>query len=404
MVPTAATIAPNPFGDTPVYKIGAPIMITICFVAAILNSRCLVAMRWARGTITPTLRLSLSLAAADLYTSVLTLLSFVFNSYLRNVWNRPSTPVETCCLLAMEAFRLGGILTIVSHLMALAVNHLLGIVWPLRYPAVRTLHVRITLLLIWLLPPTAFLLQFGPLAPDNQGLLALKHSCAYPPMFTFKWRLTFCSIVLIIPLGLMSIIYGYILKVVHSQTEVWIEARSSGSRRYKGPTTAALMTSPTTHQHNSNQTRTQRREINTNMGALYTTLHIVGSFVLFYLPAVVVWLTVCKGCVYEKFTTVEALWGNWFIQLLLISKPVVNPVIYAARMREVKEATRRMHAALGWGCCDGLGRDDSQRMRMESRQMRRNSGGSRTVMCRLTNNSSGQQGTLTVVCNEVTVL
>lgn len=115
-----------------IYSIGVPVMILGGLAAIIINARCLVAIRWVRGTLTPTLLLSLSLAAADLYTSVLWILSLVINSYLPFVW-RIKLGID-CIMAGMEGLRLSGVITIIGHLAALAINHHLGIVKPLRYP------------------------------------------------------------------------------------------------------------------------------------------------------------------------------------------------------------------------------------------------------------------------------
>lgn len=115
-----------------IYSIGVPVMMVVILAAIIINGRCLLAIKWLRGPLTPTLLLSLSLAAADLYTSTLWILSLIFNSYLPRVWN--ITLKIKCFLSVMEGFRLSGVITIIGHLTALAINHHLGIVRPLRYP------------------------------------------------------------------------------------------------------------------------------------------------------------------------------------------------------------------------------------------------------------------------------
>lgn len=92
-----------------------------------------------------------------------------------------------------------------------------------------------------------------------------------------------------------------------------------------------------------------------NVRAVYTTLHILGSFVVLMMPAILTYVLVCKtGCRYSVRSFPSEIISTWFhcaINLLLVLKPLINPIIYAARMHEMKEATRRMQAALRWRWC-----------------------------------------------------
>lgn len=115
-----------------IYRVGIPTILAICLISIAINARCLAATRWIRGPVSPTLMLSLSLAAADLYSSLLLLINLTLHSYLPIVWE-----IELniwCTSFALEGVRLGGIITLVGHLTALAINHHLGIVRPLKYP------------------------------------------------------------------------------------------------------------------------------------------------------------------------------------------------------------------------------------------------------------------------------
>lgn len=123
---------------------------------------------------------------------------------------------------------------------------------------------------------------------------------------------------------------------------------------------------------------------------LFNFLHI-GSYVIGWMPGTIVFILVCKDCLL-KFDWVNGN-GQFFvynaINCLIILKTMVNPIIYAARMHEIKMATRRMHASL-CGCL-GLTNFASETIGMghssEGNPSNRASL-SRTAVCRLTSNVS----------------
>lgn len=72
------------------YLIFVPMMIFLCFVSVIINIKVLVSVFWLRSPISPTLKISLSLAAADALASLLLGIGLFVNSLLpRMVKNIP---------------------------------------------------------------------------------------------------------------------------------------------------------------------------------------------------------------------------------------------------------------------------------------------------------------------------
>lgn len=275
-----------------VYSVGVPAMMVVCVCAIAVNGRCLAAIGWLRGQLSPTLLLSLSLAAADLHVSLLLLLSLVLNSYLPVVW--AVVPARSACpQLALEALRLGGVLTLVAHLTALALNHHLGIIRPLRYPGIATgRNIRILLGVIWSVPPAGFLLyMFVP-----EGFL---DECSGNSQFLewFSFRVAF-SALLVGPLAMMCCTYAHILWTVHVQTREWARGGATGgSYKHRGGKRSARSADPT-----GCAPANKQRSLMVSVRAVYTTMHILGSFVLLYLPAIVSFMLVCpQGCRYHFY-------------------------------------------------------------------------------------------------------
>jgi hypothetical protein len=97
-----------------------------------------------------------------------------------------------------------------------------------------------------------------------------------------------------------------------------------------------------------------------NVKAIYTTLFILGSYIIGWMPAVLSYLLFCEDCLFH-FTTLD-MFVMFFIytavNLLVIFKTLLNPIIYAARMHEIKMAIPRMQATLCRCCWEPL-REDS---------------------------------------------
>lgn len=86
------------------YKVTIPVILSLCLLAIIANAVVLLSMRSIRAVnFTPTLKLTFSLAASDIWTSVVVAVSLFYNSYLPYVLGRMAT--SACFPLALEASR-----------------------------------------------------------------------------------------------------------------------------------------------------------------------------------------------------------------------------------------------------------------------------------------------------------
>jgi len=137
-----------------------PVLISLCVFSIIVNVILLLSVLWIRRPLSPTLYISLSLAGTDLYTSFLLGLSFTLNSLLPEGFQVHL--MDNCKGLALEALRLGAIVTTAGHLIMLAFNHYIGILRPLHYPATVT-HGTVTVFMffLWTLPPSFLFAYFN---------------------------------------------------------------------------------------------------------------------------------------------------------------------------------------------------------------------------------------------------
>lgn len=121
--------------------------------------------------------------------------------------------------------------------------------------------------------------------------------------------------------------------LVKKQQRVWEELSRSGSTRYRGS-------------HNSRHgIKSQKRQMEGNVKAIFTTLLILGSCVVGWVPAVITYIIVCStGCPYSGSELrkiqmehyVLFFYINFVVNLLIILKTLANPIIYSFRMAEIK--------------------------------------------------------------------
>ncbi|XP_031346455.1 beta-2 adrenergic receptor-like [Photinus pyralis] len=364
------------------YMFYIPPMLLFCLASIIINFRVLLAVHWIRRPLSPTLHISLSLAAADACTSALLGLGLLLNSYLPKVYG---IEIASClALLTIEMYRLSGVIITVMHLLALSINHYLGILKPLHYISIMTTRkTTITVILLWIIPIAFIKTYFFTVSDDDfweVGCVTLSF------LSEIKFRIVFSSL-FFVPLILMIFCYTHILLLVRKQQKIWSQLSRSGSTRYRGVRT---------NRHGINS---QQRQMEGNVKAIYTTLFILGSCVVGWLPAVITYLIICpKGCLYsgkelERIRTENIhmfFYISWFTNVLIILKTLANPIIYSCRMIEIKEGTRKMHTALSrtWR---GSQRTEERHMSGSQRSQQAFGGAMRvgmTSLCRLNGNIS----------------
>ncbi|BES98197.1 7 transmembrane receptor (rhodopsin family) [Nesidiocoris tenuis] len=319
-------------------------MIVGCILAVAINGVVLVSVCWIRRPLSPTLHFSLSLAGADVYTSILFATGLIVNS-LSVILPKQFLPMHNdaniiCYKLFLEGLRMGGIYTTLGHLLALAFNHYLGITKPLQYPSILTnRNISIVCFFLWVVPPGGLLTYCWLLEDDGFSLQA--PGCDIKFIYTSEFRTT-VSLVFFTSVSLIVLIYLHIYILVKRHQANRNRFRRVGS----------------TYSRTGSQTERQQAQ-NRNEKAFWTTLIIVGSVILGFAPASLYFMLVCGEC------PVRSDWASPWVRIpvaflnnfFIIFKTLINSYIYAARMHEIKNAIRRMRYSTSVKCCKLGSRD-----------------------------------------------
>jgi len=135
-----------------------------------------------------------------------------------------------------------------------------------------------------------------------------------------KFRAAF-SVLFFAPLLLMFIIYMHIFSIVrrHQVNRLRFSQINHGYRH-----------------HSSSSSNSQ--QMTRSVKAIHTTLFILGSYIVGWMPAVLSYLLFCEDCLFHfnQFNKLVMFFIYTIVNLLVIFKTLLNPIIYAARMHEIK--------------------------------------------------------------------
>lgn len=330
-----------------IQKIYLLVLEIFCFVAMALNLVVLVSVFWIRTPMTPILKMSLSLAAADACASMLygSVLFINYNMYL-------------------EIIKLMGIVITVAHLLALSLNHYLGILKPLHYNSIVTKRkLAIVIILLWICPVLlvgficvvesinyefdsidnvhindtneTFIIKMN----DNETIASNLTPLNF--MDTFSFRISYSSL-FFIPMFLMAFCYTHILFIVRRQQKTWKNLSRIGSTKWRGRTVNNCSTSKVLR---------EQRQLEGNLRAIFTTLLIMGSCFVGWMPALFLYSLMCrKGCYWsgDQLDNLNENYANVVMtfrlldNLLVILKMMVNVIIYSIRMKEIKVSHMRV--------------------------------------------------------------
>ncbi|KAL1494969.1 hypothetical protein ABEB36_010468 [Hypothenemus hampei] len=311
-----------------------PILLGSCLIAMIVNVIVIASARWIRCSMTPNLKISLSLAAADATSSTMYGLIVLISGYGYNLG---------VFLYIVELLRLSGIVVTVVHLLALSLNHYIGILKPLHYNSIVTSKkVSTVIWMLWLVP---FFTVVGICtAFDVEGTFwnNLRRNTNEDAEFmsTFSFRITYSSL-FFIPILIMVVCYTHILIVVKKQQIRWNNLSRVGSTRVQG-------------KPNQKMSR-EHKQLEGNVRAIYTTLLILGSCFIGWAPALLSYTMMCMtGCYISGADLDDFNCRHAYLimglrmtdNILIILKMLANPIIYSIRMREIKDGTYRMLLAI----------------------------------------------------------
>lgn len=292
------------------YQVVIPALMLICFLSFISNLLIICSARWIRRRrLTPNLMLSLSLAGADAFASLIVGLGLVFNSLLPIAFGVQIDPSAHCFVLALEPLRLGSLVSTALHLLALAANHHVGISKPLHYVRIVTRRTTlISVVTIWLCPIAFFFIYFSSVPGDG---FQSPRCTTFDFMLFSPFRIT-VAVLFFVPLIAMIAIYTHIFAIV---------------RRHQP-------------QNNSSSTRRLQR----NVKAAVTTLLILGAYVLGWMPAVLYFILTCLDCPvpFLSIPHYVRVPVGLFINVMVTVRCLADPVLYLIRMPEVRDALRDM--------------------------------------------------------------
>ncbi|KAJ3662784.1 hypothetical protein Zmor_007113 [Zophobas morio] len=250
----------------------------------------------------------------------------------------------------MEMMKLSGILVTVTHLLALSLNHYIGILKPLHYNSIVTRRkVTAVTILLWLFPTAFVIFLFTAQADENywsdvfNNATELEAENVTTFIDTFRFRMSY-SAYFIISICMMAICYTHILIIVRRQQNIWKNLSRIGSTKWLGRN---IKHCP------SSKTNKEQKQLEGNIRAIYTTLLILGSCVIGWLPALLIFVLMCKEDCYIHGSELESLNQNYLIEvmsmrllenMLIVLKMLANPIIYSIRMKEIQ--VRKLLVAL----------------------------------------------------------
>ncbi|XP_064079206.1 trace amine-associated receptor 4-like [Macrobrachium nipponense] len=288
------------------YSYIIPVYIGLCLASGIVSSTVVLAIPWVKRPISPTVRLSLSLAAAN------TVFCFIFTLDLLLMYLRKVRNIEfpVCAHLVLETVRLWIILVQIFHLLALALNHYIGILKPLHYAATITPQVlKCIIAILWLIPLIGMFVGFSVV--PNQGYQSkdcMKNDF-YHTGLTFRiiWTCIFFG-----PTFVIIVVYSHIFCLLKNRE--------------------FYLVSPE-----------QRNHLRRNIKTVRTTALIVLTFLIGWVPAVLKFILICPNCVFTNVdqTTNVALGAAFNIMFSV--KVFTDTFIYAIRLPDIRKALLLMY-------------------------------------------------------------
>ncbi|CAG9822314.1 unnamed protein product [Phaedon cochleariae] len=311
------------------------ILLVCCLLAMCINCVVIISVNWITNSMSPNLKISISLAIADVVSSSMTGLVLLLDKFEvepRQMGVFPSL---------IELVRLSGIVITVLHLLALSFNHYIGILKPLHYNVIVTKRkVTTVIVILWVLPVVVLVVLS---TVENNGVLLediRDNTCTVEVFSTFAARLSY-STLFFFPVVLMVFCYTHILMAVRKQRNRWKDLSRSGSSRAKGRNV------------NSQKLTREQARLQGSIKAIHTTLLILGSCFVGWMPALLFYITTCNEDCPINGEALNALNNDYKYEvlslrlienMLVIMKMFANPIIYTIRIKEIKSESRESKA------------------------------------------------------------
>lgn len=287
-----------------------PVIIAFCVTSGLVSCAVVSATPWVRRPMSPTVRLSLSLAAANTVFAASVSVALVVNMYLPSVYN---ISTGMCVRLTLEAVKMGSILVQILHLLVVALNHYIGTLRPLHYAATMTPStLKVILVALWVIPMVGMVVAFASIPGQGYQSPGCEYNHFYLSGITFRivWTALFFG-----PTLLIIIVYCHIFHLL----------------KHRGPHLISAE---------------QRKQLMRNLKTVRTTALIVGTFVIGWGPAVVKFMLICEECVIHPNAVDESVHiaMGATVNVIYCLKVFTDTFIYALRLRDIRKALQTMWA------------------------------------------------------------
>ena len=290
------------------------VMLILCVFALIANIISIIATCHVKHSLTTHLKLIINLGVSDIlivFSILILIMNKIFNTPLPNGITEPSERLLNACFFAtVNSTYIMSFLIALSNLLAMALDHYIAIMIPLQYP--RILSKRRGYFLIGSL---WFLAALGGFSNFIIGAIG------YKPQKLFN----FCEYIMYDNYHAEFLIFGVtiicLFAITFIYTRIYFEVKKIQAK-------TRFMPNYTLH----------------NNKAMITTLVIIGTFIICWLPNCIFQITMIaqihlnKKMVYKLFDTFLLI--SKYLHILQLTNCIIDPIIYAVRLKIVKTGYR----------------------------------------------------------------
>ncbi|GMT07201.1 hypothetical protein PENTCL1PPCAC_29375, partial [Pristionchus entomophagus] len=263
--------------------------------------------RYLRRPIGVNLRLCVSLTASDALCAFFYITMFILNVFIPD-------SVSMCFILLIEVCKYSTFFASVFTLLALALNHYVGIVYPLRRHVITAKTARCAMILAYIVPFAFFLALFtimekGFRAGETFSFFDRERGCSNAKISDSQAFRLMVVIPFILVVLTLSFLYGHIL--IHM---------------------GRVQKDPLLQQSTGNTNSTKR---SSNRKLLMTLVLLAGSACLGWLPTVIQYMVTCPSCILPVEPKARMVLGASSMSLHIL-KLIMDAFIYSSRLIEIR--------------------------------------------------------------------